>query len=116
VLNRSFEAAFAINHHLQGGDFLVAIQTCVRGSALRRLPVRLLQLSVKARLAHSACFAAVALREVMTAGRTIELRAGRRTVALRNGDRFRPALDALLTDDSVTSDAEPGHPPAHRPG
>ena len=40
---------------------------------LRRLPVRLPQLSVKARLAHSACFAAVALREVMTTGRTIEL-------------------------------------------
>ena len=76
--NRSFEAAFAINHPLQGDDFPVAIQTCVFGSALRRQPVRLLQLSVKARLAHSACFAAVALREVMTAGRTIELRAGHR--------------------------------------
>jgi hypothetical protein len=40
-----------------------------------RLLVRLLQLNVKARLAHSASFAAVALQEVMTAGRTIELRA-----------------------------------------
>ena len=45
-------------------------------STLRRLPVRLPQLSVKARLAHSPCFAAVALQEVVTAGRTIELRAG----------------------------------------
>jgi hypothetical protein len=44
----------------------------------RRLLVRLLQLSVKARLAHSACFAAVALQEVMTAGRRIEVRAVQR--------------------------------------
>jgi hypothetical protein len=55
---------------LQGDDFPVA--------RLRRLLVRLLQLSVKARLAHSACFATVALQEVMTAGRTIEVRAGHR--------------------------------------
>jgi hypothetical protein len=48
------------------------------GSALRRLLVRLSQLSVKARLAHSACFAAVTLRELMTAKRTIELRIGYR--------------------------------------
>jgi len=69
VLNRS-GSCVRYNHHLQGDDFPVAIQSCVFGSALRRLPLRLLQLSVKARLAHSACFAAVALREVMTAGRT----------------------------------------------
>ena len=49
---------------------------CGFGSTLCRLPVRLPQLSVKARLAHSPCFAAVALQEVVTAGRTIELRAG----------------------------------------
>jgi hypothetical protein len=78
--------------------------------------VRFLQLCVKARLAHSACFAAVALREVMTAGRTIELRAGHRTVAVRNGDRFRPALDALFTDDSVTPDAESSHRPPRQAG
>jgi len=53
---------------------------CGFGSALRRLSVRLPQLSVKARLAHSACFAAVALLEVMTAGWTIKLRAGHRMV------------------------------------
>jgi hypothetical protein len=40
--------------------------------------VRLSQLSIKARLAHSACFAAITLREVMTAKRTIELRIGHR--------------------------------------
>jgi hypothetical protein len=39
----------------------------------RRLHVGLL--SIKARLAHSACFASVALQEAMTAGRTIEVRA-----------------------------------------
>jgi hypothetical protein len=44
--------------------------------ALQRLLLRLLQLSVKARLAHSACFAAIALREVVTAGRTLEIQAG----------------------------------------
>jgi hypothetical protein len=57
------------------------------GSALRNLLVQLLQLGVKAWLAHSACFAAVTLQKVMTAGRTIELRAG---------GRFGSALDALL--------------------
>jgi hypothetical protein len=41
----------------------------------RRLLVRLLQLNIKARLAHSACFATVALQEMMTAGRTIGVRA-----------------------------------------
>jgi hypothetical protein len=44
----------------------------------RRLLVRLLQLNIKARLAHSACFATVALREVMTAGGIVELRASHR--------------------------------------
>ena len=53
---------------------------CGFGSTLRRLRVRLPQLSVKARLAHSPCFAAVALQELVTAGRTIELRAGHRMV------------------------------------
>ena len=46
---------------------------CGFGSALRRLFMRVLQLSVKARLAHSTCFAAVASREMVTAGWTIEL-------------------------------------------
>ncbi|MFZ0581500.1 MAG: hypothetical protein WAN72_08430 [Candidatus Acidiferrales bacterium] len=46
----------------------------LRALGIRRLVVRLLQLNVKARLAHSACFAAVTLQEVMTAGRTIEIR------------------------------------------
>ena len=44
----------------------------------RRLLVRLLQLSVKARLAHSSCFATVASQEVMTAGWTVEVHAGHR--------------------------------------
>jgi hypothetical protein len=74
----------------------------------RRLLVRLLQLNIKARLAHSACFATVALQEMTTAGRTIELRAVRRT-AVRGGGHFLPTLDALLTDDSVALDAESGH-------
>jgi len=43
---------------------------------LRRLLMRVPQLRVKARLAHPTCFAAVALQEVMTAGWTIEIRAG----------------------------------------
>ena len=38
--------------------------------------MRVPQLRVKARLAQSARFAAIALREVMTAGWTIEVRAG----------------------------------------
>lgn len=74
-----------------------------------RLLVRLLLLSIKARLAHSACFAAVALQEMMTAGRTIELRAVPCT-AVRAGGHCRPTVDALLTDDSVALDAESGHP------
>lgn len=77
--------------------------------------MRVPQLRVKARLAHSACFAAVALREVMSAGWTIELRVGHR-MTVRDGGRFRPTLDALLTDDLVTPDAESGHTPAHRAG
>jgi hypothetical protein len=40
--------------------------------------MRLSQLSIKARLAHSACFATITLREVMTAKWTIELRIGLR--------------------------------------
>jgi hypothetical protein len=43
---------------------------------LHRLLVRLPQFGAKTRLAHSACFAAVASQEVMTAGRTVEVRAG----------------------------------------
>ena len=78
------------------------------GSALRNLLVQLLQLGVKAWLAHSACFAAVASREMVTAGWTIELRVSG-YVAIWHGGCFRPTLDALLTDDVVTSDAESGH-------
>jgi hypothetical protein len=75
--------------------------------------MRVPQLRVKARLAHSACFAAIALQKVMTAGRTVELRVGQR-VAVRIGGRFRTAMGALLTDDSVTQDARSGHrPPLH---
>ena len=66
------DAGFAIDRNragrLQVDDFSVA--------KLRRMLARFLQLSVNARLAHSACFAAVALQEVMTAGRTFEVRAG----------------------------------------
>jgi hypothetical protein len=39
--------------------------------------MRVPQLSVKTRLAHSPCFAAIALLEVMTTGWTIKIRAGR---------------------------------------
>jgi hypothetical protein len=45
---------------------------------LCRLLMRVLQLSVKTRLAHSACCAAIASREMVTAGRTMENRAGQR--------------------------------------
>lgn len=51
----------------------------------------------------------------MSAGWTIELRVGHR-MTVRDGGRFRPTLDALLTDDLVTPDAESGHTPAHRAG
>jgi hypothetical protein len=44
----------------------------------------------------------------MTAGWTIELSVGHR-VAVGVGGRFRTALDALLTDDSVAPHAESGH-------
>jgi hypothetical protein len=76
---------------------------------LRHQPARLLQFNVKAWLAHSAGLAAVALQEVMSAGRTIEVRGGERT-AVGVGDRFHPALDALLTDDTVAPDTESSHP------
>ena len=76
------EAAFAIDRKragpLQSNDFPVAAnsKTCVLDFGLRRLLVRLPQFGPKTRFAHSACFAAVALQEVMTAGRTNEVRAG----------------------------------------
>jgi hypothetical protein len=75
------EAAFAIDRKragpLQSNDFPVAnSKTCVLDFGLRRLLVRLPQFGPKTRFAHSACFAAVALQEVMTAGRTNEVRAG----------------------------------------
>jgi hypothetical protein len=88
---------------------------CGFGSALRRLLVRALQLSIKTRLAHSACVAAIALREVMTSGWTIKIRAAH-YVCIRDGDCFRPALGALLTNDLVTPDAESGHSPPRRAG
>jgi hypothetical protein len=37
-------------------------------------------------------------------------------VGIRDGDCFRPALGALLTDDSVTPDAESGLSPPRRAG
>jgi hypothetical protein len=49
---------------------------CGFGSLFGYLLMRVPQLRVKARLAQSARFAAIALREVMTAGWTIEVRAG----------------------------------------
>jgi hypothetical protein len=83
---------------------------CGFGSALRRLLVRALQFSIKTRLAHSACFAAIALQKTMTTGWTMENRAAH-CVSIRDDDCFRPALGALRTDDSVTPDAESGHSP-----
>src|SRR5579864_2601167 len=74
--------------------------------------MRVPQLRVKARLAHSACFAAVALREVMTAGWTIELRVGH-GMAVRDGGHFGPTPGTLLTDDSVTPDTDSGHTAPH---
>ena len=44
--------------------------------------VRIAQLSVKTRLAHSARLAAIALLEVMTAGCTIKIRAGHCVMAI----------------------------------
>jgi hypothetical protein len=63
---------------LQGDDLPVANLRCGFGSLFSCVLVCVPQLRVKARLAHSSCFAAVALREVTTAGRTIELRSGHR--------------------------------------
>jgi hypothetical protein len=75
-----------------------SIQTCGFGSALCQVLVGIPQLRVKTRLAHSACFAAITLRKAMTTGRTIE-NCGARCVGIRNGNCFRSAPDALLTDD-----------------
>ena len=69
----------------------------------RRLLMRALYLSVKTRLAHSPCFAAIALLEVMTTGWTIKIRAG----------HFGPTPGTLLTDDSVTRDTKSGHTAPH---
>jgi hypothetical protein len=77
--------------------------------------MRVPQLSVKTRLAHSSCCAAIAFREMVTAGWTVELRLGQ-SVNIWVDARFRPALDALLTDGSVTQDARSGHLPPHRAG
>jgi len=76
--------------------------------------MRVPQLSVKARLAHSACCAAIALRKTVTTGWTIENRAGH-GVGIGD-DYFRPAPNTLLTDDLVAPDAESGHSPPHRAG
>jgi hypothetical protein len=62
--------------HLQSEVFASPIETDFYVSPLPRLLVSLLQLSVKAGLAHSAGFASVAFREVTTAGGTIEQSAG----------------------------------------
>jgi hypothetical protein len=63
--------------------------------------MRVQQLSVKTRLAHSPCFAAIALLEVMTTGWTIKIRAGRCVPILDDG-HLGPTPGTLLTDDSVT--------------
>jgi hypothetical protein len=62
---------------LQGDGFLVANLRCGFGSFFGCLLMRVPQLKVKTPLAHSARFAAVALREVTTTGCTIKIRAGR---------------------------------------
>jgi hypothetical protein len=85
------------------------------GWVLCRLLMRVPQLSVKARLAHSACCAAIALRKTVTTGWTIENRAGH-CVGIGDGYYFCPAPNTLLTDDLVTPDAESGHSPPHRAG
>jgi len=72
--------------------------------------MRVPQLSVKARLAHSACCASIALRKTVATGWTIENPAGH-CVGIGDGDCFGPAPNTLLTDDLVTPDAESGHPP-----
>jgi len=95
--------------------FSSSIQTCGFGSALRQLLVGIPQLRVKTRLAHSARFAAITLRKPMTTGWTIENCAAH-CMGIRDGNCFRSAPDALLTDDLVAPDAESGHPPPHRAG
>jgi transcriptional regulator with XRE-family HTH domain len=60
---------------LEGDDFSVA-NSSPASLVLRHLLVRLLQLSVKARLAHSTRCAAIALGEMVTAEWAIELRVG----------------------------------------
>jgi hypothetical protein len=72
--------------------------------------VRVPQLGVKARLAHSACFAAITLREAMSTAWTSKIRAGH-CAAIWDGDCFRPAPDTLLTDNLITLDAKSGHVP-----
>ena len=113
----ALEAAFAIDRKgsvgLQDDDLPVANLRCGFGSLFGYLLMRVPQLRVKARLAHSACFAAIALREVMTAGRTMENRAGH-CVGIGDGYYFCPAANTLLTDDLVASDTESGHSPPHR--
>ena len=94
---------------------LVSCPGLRRSWFFRRLLVRAPQLSVKARLAHSAGFAAVALHEVIAAGRAVELRVGHR-MAVRDGGHFGPTLGTLLTDESVTPDAESSHSPPHQAG
>jgi hypothetical protein len=100
---------------LRGEDLPVANLRCGFGSLFSCVLVCVPQLGVKTGFAHSSCFAAVALLEVMTTGWTIEINAAHR-VGIWVGSRFRPALNALLTDDSVTPDAESGHLPAHQAG
>jgi len=63
---------------LRGDDFLSANLRCGFGSFFGCLLMRVPQLRVKARLAHSAGFTAVPLSEMMTTGWTIELRSGHR--------------------------------------
>jgi hypothetical protein len=80
---------------------------------LRRILVRVPQLSVKARLAHSARLAAIALLEVMTTGRTIKIRDGH-CVPIGDGGHLGSTVGTLLTDDLATPDTDSGHrPPRH---
>jgi hypothetical protein len=74
---------------------------------LRRILVRVPQLSVKARLAHSARLAAIALLEVMTTGRTIKIRDGH-CVPIGDGGHLGSTVGTLLTDDLVALNAKPG--------
>ena len=86
---------------------------CGFGSLFGCLLMRVPQLRVKARRAQSAGLTAVALREVIAAGWTVELRVGHR-MAVRDGGHFGPTPGTLLTDDSVALHAESGHLPPHR--